>query len=399
MKAINGKEVYLELFPVRMLCLWIFVSPFYYFWNFYTGNLLSGLDENFLHRILKYVFALCVCMLFFLKRPNLNILNLYLFFLLCFLFFVLLSVGGFDTRIQVVLLLTLISFSGFMLLPSYLSDDQLNMTLNYVVLSAVFVSLISFYEYFYMWPVLGDYWRVTGGYRSVSTMLNPNNLGVYLGMSLLILLLHSRFAIFWRFLAIVIITAALLMSGSRTAVVSIVIPLIIGLLFSHRQKLKINGLLLFVIFLCVFSGFVVSAFITGYLSSGRYFNFETAVIRLDKYFSYLSMFDASYLSPDFKFARSFYVSESSYFYFLNTFGFLLSAFFGFLYLVFFRINWAFISLFGPRRILMLIVLYYGISFMFENMIASFPNNQFFFFALGAILLPRRIDSRTRGCYV
>ncbi|MBN7278688.1 hypothetical protein GU254_07885, partial [Vibrio cholerae] len=108
MKAINGKEVYFGIFPVRMLCLWIFVSPFYYFWNFYTGNLLSGLDENFLHRILKYVFALCVCMLFFLKRPNLNILNLNLFFLLCFLFFVFLSVGGFDTRIQVVLLLTLI---------------------------------------------------------------------------------------------------------------------------------------------------------------------------------------------------------------------------------------------------------------------------------------------------
>lgn len=399
MKLIYDRGAGLGLFSVAMLYLWVFISPFYYFGNFFTGNLIVPPGEDFIHRLLKYVVAISICIFFFLKRPSLNVVYLYLSFSVVFLFFIFLGFEGVDTSVQIALLLVFISFSGFMLLPSYLTDDQLNLILNSVVLSALFVSFISFYEYFYMWPVLGDYWRETGGYRSVSTMLNPNNLGVYLGASLLILLLYSKFTFFLRLSAIIIITGALLMSGSRTAIVSIVIPLFFGLFFSRRFKLKLNYLIYFIVILIFLFVFLVSVSMSGYLVSDRYFNLDTAVIRLDKYFSYLSMFDSSYFFPDFNFERSFYVSESSYFYFFNTFGILLSIFFVFLYLVFFRINLGFLSDCGPHRILVLIVLYYAIAFLFENMIASFPNNQFFFFALGAIILPRCIGLRTRGRYV
>ena len=290
---------------VFVIALWFLLSPFYYFSNFYTGDLISELDVGLFHRLLKYVVAALICILILLNRPNLIICFLYLFFSVCLLLFLFLGLEVFDTRIQIALLLVFVSFSGFMLLPSYLTDDQLNLILNSVVLSALFVSFISFYEYFYMWPVLGDYWRATGGYRSVSTMLNPNNLGVYLGASLLILLLYSKFTFFLRFSAIIIITCALLMSGSRTAIVSTVISLLFGLFFSQRFKVRLSYLLCFIIFLIVLFGFLVFVLMSGYLISDRYFNLETAFIRLDKYFSYLSMFDSSYFFPDFNFERSF----------------------------------------------------------------------------------------------
>lgn len=382
-----------------IFAFWILISPFYYFWNFYTGNLISDIDEGLLHRLLKYFVSIFICVLFFLKRPNLTIIYLYSLLSIVWVVFLLFEFEGFDTRIQVALLLVLISFSGFMLLPSYMTDAQLVLILNVVVISAIFVSLISFYEYFFMWPVLGDYWNATGGYRSVSTMLNPNNLGVYLGVSLLILFLHKGFSVFWRVLAIAIILAALLMSGSRTAVVSILVPVFLGFVFSSGGKVRVGFLIAF-IFASIFLLFFIAYFLTSDLMlSGRYLSSETAMIRLDKYFAYISMVDFSYVIPDFNFTRSFFVSENSYFYLLNTFGVALTVVVVVCYLTIFRINWRFTSESGVRRILALIVLYYIICFLFENMISSFPNNQFFFFALGAILLPRRIDSRTRGCYV
>ncbi len=399
MKLIYDRGAGLGLFSVTMLYLWVFISPFYYFGNFFTGNLIVPPGEDFIHRLFKYVVAISICIFFFLRRPSLNVVYLYLFFSVVLLFFIFLGFEGVDTSIQVALLLVFISFSGFIFLPSYMTDAQLVLILNVVVISSIFVSLISFYEYFFMWPVLGDYWNATGGYRSVSTMLNPNNLGVYLGVSLLILFLHKGFSVFWRVLAIVIILAALLMSGSRTAVVSILVPVFLGFVFSSGGKVRVGFLIAF-IFASIFLLFFIAYFLTSDLMlSGRYLSSETAMIRLDKYFAYISMVDFSYVIPDFNFTRSFFVSENSYFYMLNTFGVALTVVVVVCYLTIFRINWRFTSESGVRRILALIVLYYIICFLFENMISSFPNNQFFFFALGAILLPRRIDSRTRGCYV
>lgn len=381
------------------LFFWFFASPFYYFWNFYTGSLIIDLDEGVFHRLLKYLVAISICAFFFLKRGYLHLLLIYLFLsiaLTCFLF---LGVYSYDVRTQVTLLLIFISFSGFMLFPTYMSDKELDLILDAVVISSVLVSLITFYEYFYMWPVLGDYWRATGGYRSVSTMLNPNNLGVYLGVCLLILLLHNKYSVFLRFLAVTIVAAAFVMSGSRTAVVSLVLPMFCGLLFLPDFKIRLN-FLFFLICLGVFS--IVSLFFVlhvDWLPSGRYFDMKTAIIRLDKYFSYLYLFDFSYIVPDFTSERSYYVSESSYFYFINTFGVIFSFFLILVYLIFFRLNNGFLSFNGPRRVLTFVVLYYIVCFLFENMIASFPNNQLFFFALGVILLPRRIGFRARGCYV
>lgn len=381
------------------LFFWIFASPFYYFWNFYTGSLVIGLEEGVFHRLLKYLIAISICAFFFLKRGCFQHLLIYLFLSIILTFFLFLGIYSYDVRTQVALLLILISFSGFVLFPVYMTDKELDLMLDAVVISSVFVSLITFYEYFYMWPVLGDYWRATGGYRSVSTMLNPNNLGVYLGVSLLILLLQNKYSGFWKFFAITIVAVAFVMSGSRTAIVSLVLPIVFGLLFSSGFKIRLN-FLFFLICLGICS--IVSLFFVlhvDWLPSGRYFDMQTAIIRLDKYFSYLYLFDSSYIVPDFTSERVYYVSESSYFYFINTFGVILSLFLILAYIMFFRLNNEFLSLNGPRRILMFVVLYYVICFLFENMIASFPNNQLFFFALGAIFLPRRIGFRARGCYV
>lgn len=380
-----------KLRVTTLLSLWFFLSAFYYLGNFLSGEVIVGLDESLVHKLLKYFFALFVCSLFLVYKKLWNLLFFYVCLSFFMVFFVFFGFDDLDVVYPIALLSVVFSFIGFTYISAGISEHDLSDVLDCIVLSAFLVSLISFYEYFFMWPILGGYWEATGGYRSISTLLNPNNLGVYLGAALIILILRPSFSPCLRVLVVFSISAALLMSGSRTAVVSLFMPVFIGAIFNGLLKSSAKLLLvLFLPFLGVLIGLILYASGVEGLG-GRFSDMQTASIRLDKYGYFLSSFDYSYFFPDFSSSRFFYVSESSYFHFVNAFGLLVSFLFVLLLLCSFRPDFSRIGGSVSRKALFFVFIYYLIVFLFENALVSFPNNQLFFFAAGALLRPVRFS--------
>lgn len=386
MKEKSGK-----LRIAKLLSLWFFLSAFYYLGSFLSGEVIVGLDESLAHKLLKYVFAFFVCSLFLVNKRLWNLLFFYVCLSFFMVFFVFFGFDGLDVVYPVALLVVVFSFIGFTYISAGISEHDLSDVLDCIVFSAFFVSLISFYEYFFMWPILGGYWEATGGYRSIATLLNPNNLGVYLGAALIMLIMRPRFSPYLRVLFVISILAALLMSGSRTAIVSLFFPVFIAILLSGSLKAGAKLFLaLFLPFLAVLIGLIIYASGVEGLG-GRFSDMQTASIRLDKYGYFLSSFDYSYFFPDFSLSRFLYVSESSYFHFVNTFGLLLSFLFVLLVLFSFRPDFSQVGDSVSRKALFFVFIYYLIVFLFENALVSFPNNQLFFFAAGALLRPVRFS--------
>jgi len=370
-----------------LVSIWFFLSAFYYAGNFLSGNLIVGVDEDLVHRLAKYAVALLICFVYLLVRPSWNLLSFYSFIAILSISFIFMAGSGLDVLYPVTLLLVICSFAGFTYISADLPDRDVSTILDYVIYSAFLVSLITFYEYYFMWPVLGGYWEATGGYRSVSTLLNPNNLGVYLGCALIILFLRKKFPLWIRVCFILSISAAMLMSGSRTAVVSLILPVLFGAIFNGFFKVRVKPLiLLFLLSLCLLVYLSVNAF-SFYDFGGRFSDMQTASIRLAKYSHFLLSFDYTYFTPDFNSARTYYVSESSYFHFLNSFGLLISLLFCVFCVFLFRPDLGRAKAGPSIRVLAFIFFYYLIVFFFENAFLSFPNNQLFFFAAGALMRP------------
>lgn len=375
---------------VILLKGWLFISAFYYLGNLISGQLLVPPDDDALHRIMKYAIAFSVCAFF------LYAYRLWTGFLFCiFIFFVFLPffywyAEGENVVYAIGLFLVFFSFAGFFFIAQHLTNTELNGVLNIFIFSAFFVSLVSFYEYFFMWPVLGDYWLATGGYRSVSTLLNPNNLGVYLGGAIVVLLISKPYSLIFRMVVGGVVFCALIMSGSRTALVSVVVPLFFALVFSRFLVVRINVLILGFAGLALLSALL---FLAPWLDVASGFRgTETASIRLDKYAYFISSFDSSYLEPDFSEDRFFYTSENSYFHMLNSLG-LIVVLLLLLGGLFFKLDTS-RSKEGPSaKAMSYLFLYYLIAFCFENVIVSFPNNQLFFFAAGIFLQPLRLAKR------
>lgn len=369
---------------------WLFISAFYYLGNFISGQLLVPPDDDAVHRVMKYAIAFSVCAFFLYAYRLWAGFLLYTFIFFVFLPFLYWHVEGENVFYAVGLFLVIFSFAGFFFIAQQLTDTELNSVLNVFIISAFFVSLVSFYEYFFMWPVLGDYWLATGGYRSVSTLLNPNNLGIYLGAAIIVLLIRKPYSLIFRVMVGGVVFCALIMSGSRTALVSIIIPLFFALVFSRFLVVRVRVLILGFAGLALLSALL---FVVPWLDVASSFRgTETASIRLDKYAYFIGSFDSSYLEPDFSEERFFYTSENSYFHILNSLGliFVLLLLLGGL---FFKLDTSRSKEDPSAKAVSYLLLYYLIAFCFENVIVSFPNNQLFFFAAGIFLQPLRLVRR------
>lgn len=373
-----------------LLGSWIFISAFYYLGNFINGQLLVPPSDEAVHRIMKYAIALSICAFFLYAYRLWAGFVFYIFIFFVFFPFLYWYAEGENVLYAVGLFLVIFSFAGFFFIAQQLTNTELDGVLNVFIFSAFFVSLVSFYEYFFMWPVLGDYWLATGGYRSVSTLLNPNNLGVYLGAAIVILLIRKPYSLLFRVIVCGVVFCALIMSGSRTALVSIIIPLFFALVFSRFLVVRVK-----VLMLC-FAGLVllsVLLFFVPWLDIASGFRgLESASIRLDKYEYFISSFDSSYLEPDFSGERFFYTSENSYFHVLNSLG-LIVVLLLLLGGLFFKLDTSRSKEEPSAKAISYLFLYYLIAFCFENVIVSFPNNQLFFFAAGIFLQPLRLIKR------
>ena len=375
--------------PARLLyvffILWLFFSALYYAPNLISGNLIVDRSDDFWHKIVKYIVIGFIGLLFFLiKKKTDHIVQV--FFLSFFAITLLLlqpfgSQGSFGFDAVVVLLL-LCGLTHFVISLQY---NQLRGIARVVIISAIIASVISYFEYFIFEPVLGEFWERTGGFRAVSTMLNPNNFGVYLGCALVLLLFSDIFKGRWRFLIGVAIFSALLLTGSRTAWVSLLLSVFFGHLYRGGGKFKFSAILHSIFFLSVLLALVMFFLLSGVVElPARMLDFQTASIRLDKYFEYLTQIDSSYFFPDSNFLRIDMVSESSYFHFLNAMGFFLAV----PVLLYCALNlnasW-FWQVFSNHagRCFDIAVFYFAVAMLFENVFMSFPCNQLFFVSLGA----------------
>lgn len=364
---------------------WLFISAFYYAPNLIAGQLIIERGEDFWHKALKYIATAFLGFCFLLLYHDLKYLLQLFFFYFLALFLIVLSPSGAVNNFGFDVVLVLAALSGLSNYASGMNAEDFKRIFYVILISSVMVSVISYFEYFIFEPILGDFWRNTGGFRSVSTMLNPNNLGIYLG-ACLVLLLFSNFIVGRRkLLCGLLVLGALLLTGSRTAIFSLVISIFLGAVYRGGGRISIsalkNSILIFLILSVLSSLLVLSGVV---VLPERAVDFETAFIRLGKYFQFVVDVDFSYFLPDFGMKRIDVVSESAYFHFLNALGLLL--FFPVALFACYKIDSGWLShicRYHRGRFFDVAVLYYLIAMLFENVFMSFPNNQLLFIVLGA----------------
>lgn len=383
---LNIKRLVFQLF-----LLWLFCSAFYYAGQLLDGNVVADRNSGLVHKALKYIISLTFSLLFILVYRSKALLLQYAFLLLMGLIVGFYWAHDYPVTYAIDVLIVLFSFLGLAYAVSRFGREEITVLTRVIIYSAVIVSTVSYLEYLFMEPVLGEYWRNTGGYRSISTLLNPNNLGLYLAASLLVMIFGSNFSVFFKSIFTAIVSGALLMSGSRTAWLSFILTFIFCYVYRGSGRLNfrhiVNVLIAFI---------AIGLALTASISLGlitlpeRAVDMTTAYIRLEKYFQFIIGVDDSYIFPDFESSRIETVSESAYFHFINALGLfysfaLLSAFFLIVGLS------GFLRLFSnsEHRVFAVVFLFYAIAMLFENVLMSFPNNQLFFISLSVILAGAR----------
>lgn len=373
---------------IYILLAWVFGSAFYYAGNLISGDVLADRSSDHFHKVFKYFMAFIISFAFMLAFRLWSLFLYYAWLILFLTVFLVMHLSGLNVLYAIDIFIVLISFSGFIFFIPKLGDETLIKVIDFVIASAIIVSVVSFLECFFMEPILGDYWRNTGGYRSISTLLNPNNLGLYLGAASLFLIFSDKITGRRKLIILPIFFVVLLMSGSRTAFISFFSALFLGSVFSSNWRVRVDSLLKWQGGLLVATfAFVVVVCFFSFEVPERAVNMETAVIRIGKYFEYISNFDLSYILPDFDGRRIEIVSESAYFYAINAVG---VAFFTLLVLVsvlviFMGFDFTSCRSSMPKKIFGVVFVYYTIASLFENVLMSFPNNQLFFISAGGVL--------------
>lgn len=379
---------------LRILCVWLFISAFYYAQTLFSGEIILDLDEGFAHKFTKYVVCGAISAYLILRSRNVVAGGFSLFMLL--LVSVHLLAGGVP-NIFATTVLTLATMAGFastlQVYPAYTRAIA-----RAVVFSAAATGCLSVVELTLLTEKFLGYWAATGGIRSISTMFNPNNLGLYLGAAILILpwVALSRGLMLLLSVPILFGLAA---SGSRTAWVSMIVCLLVlfflpnagrGLRHVVFRNRWLLGFLLAVIFATTL--LVMGAINTiGIESGSRGGDLHTANIRWANFVAYVEQIDGYNLLPDLSDKRVDHIQDNVYLVLFNTFG--LACF------IVLSIVLGLGLCTGPRLpdngrfIWGILTIYYLVSGLSGSFINSFPNNQLFFIALGGFLVPRAIARR------
>lgn len=382
--------------PLRLLCAWIFVSPLYYAQTLFSGEFIKDIDEGFAYKFAKYVVCAAISAYLVLRSRNVFTGGIGVLMLLALMAH--LMTGG-TPNIFAITVLTLTTMVGFScLLQAH--PEATRAIARSIAFSAAVVGCFSVVEL----TVLADnflaYWAATGGVRSISTMFNPNNLGIYMGASLLILpwaALSRR--------ATAVLAAPILFglgaSGSRTSWVSVFICLTILFVLPRTGRALRRGVLQYKWVLLVLAAGVIAAIplfieivqVLGVESENRGADLYTASVRLTHFLEYLDLIDDYSLLPDVADERADLIQDSVYLTLFNTFGatgciVMLMALAGGLRR-------------GPvlpdngRMAWSLLLGYYLVVGLSASFVNSFPNNQLFFIALGGAFVPRVVAWRSR----
>lgn len=372
-----------------LLLLWMAASAFYYAEHLFSPNFYLGYDEGTLHKTLKYIACAALSFCFCIIARAWSMLAA------CAL---LLVVAGFlmldrgSLEIATLSIMTTATMLPFALVPA-LWEERLRTLGRVMVFCGAVVGVFSIVELTVLSALFEAAWGYTGAIRSVSTLFNPNNLGLYVSVCLL-LLPYMKLRPLWLALCGGLLLFALVASGSRTAWVALVVVLGYEVMTNaqYRNRLGIavrrHAREIFFIGLALAAAYTVYQLFkelpdieVRYRGTDLY----TANIRLENFLTFLDLVDASILVPDFRGVRADLIQDSFYLIVLNSFGII-----GLLLLTAFLVTH-----FSPSRSRhpdlipwRMIFAFYMVSGLSGSQLNSFPNNQIFFLSMGALWVYR-----------
>lgn len=372
---------------VWVVCAWLIISSMYYASTLFTGQFHTQYSANELHKGLKYVTGLA--------------LSAWLAWALC-IHRIIIASGILLAIAALVILLndtlspsavTLISnaaFVGFVLFIR-LADRGVDRLTSVLIWSGVMVGIFSIVELGVLRNNLLTYWGQTGGVRSISTLLNPNNLGTYQGACLTL----------WAYMFNkgraslppgLIMMFSLVASGSRTAMVGMILMALIAVLWDKtiyaaiRARIK-NHMLAFVGLMVAGLAAIYAVEMISELediaSFKRGADLHTLVLRQQVAARFADTADWTLVRPDLWGIREVFVQDNAFLSLLNSHGAIVAGLLLWLLVTLPRVAiQANVDYLQAYRHLSIFYLVSGLSNSFLN---SFPNNQLFFIAAGAWL--------------
>lgn len=371
-----------------LVCFWLITSSFYYFDTLVTGLRVYDIENGFFSKIIKYIIcaSISLSVIVISRRWSLLGVMLSLGVLLIWQLMLIDYINIFSTNIAIIF-----SMMGFVCIVGFYPEAS-KLIASSIVFSAAIVGFLSLIELTVLADNFVAHWSATGRVRSISSLFNPNNLGIYLGASILILPL----AINNRFIFVVLIFPilfGLVMSGSRTAWISLSLFLIVKALMPNSgrglrtefKKFKLSFFIcayIFILFVLKNEFFVLNE-PGGSLSDASFY------IRIRNFIEYLNLIGVSNLIPDFYDKRSHLVQDNFYLMYFNTFGLILILVQLLVIILGFRRVGAEGN--GQESIWLGVVIYYLIAGLAVSFINAFPNNQLFFLALGGAFVQRNFS--------
>ena len=384
-------------FVFLLFKLWLLLSSFYYVDTLFSAEFASSIEEGSFHKISKYIVCYFFSSYLLIKARYWHLFivsNVMLLFSVIIVFII----GSIDLSVVVMLIFS--TMFGFVATLRVWRDCQIEIS-RLVVVSGSIVGVGSILELTLLSDTFYSYWAATGGVRSISTLLNPNNLGLYAGVCLLLLVPTFASTTSRLFLGLPIVFA-FIASGSRTAWASLSLVFLFALMFDNGfrtklwQELRKHWFLMFLVLSPVVLGFIVFLDFSGggqFDSSTRGLDLYTASVRMENFFKFLDLVDWTILIPELHGPRAELVQDNFYLMILNSFGLVLSILVSLFFVLgirFCRVKKNFFL-----SVWHWIVIYYLISGLSGSFISSFPNNQMFFIAAGAFLIGR--VTKQRGC--
>ncbi len=376
-----------------LLVLWMVVSSLYYTEQLFWPSFDLGYDVGVLHKALKYFACLALSAYFCLAARAYSLL------LFCVLMLLLASALIIDRgalEIATLSIMVVGTMFPFILVPS-LWEDCLLLIGRVIVLCGATLGVLSVVELTMLAPLFEFQWGLSGSIRSISTLFNPNNLGLYVGVSL-VLLPYMQLKTLMTALCGALLMFALVVSGSRTAWVSILVVLIYALIVSAEARKQLLGLhrhlpqilLTGVVFMIVYAIYLIFSTPPDFEITHRGADLYTVSLRWSNLLNFLNLADWGLLFPDVQGERASFIQDNFYLVVLNSFGIIgLLAFLLFLATHFSPWRNSNPNLFPWK----LIFVFYMVSGLSGSQLNSFPNNQLFFMSMGAFWIYRPVFGR------
>jgi hypothetical protein len=378
--SLTSKAIFL------LLQVWIVASGLYYIENLFSPSYYMGYDEGTLHKTIKYavcsVFTVAFCLL---SRAYLLLIGLAV--LALWSVWVVFDRGSIE--ISMLSILITATMFAFILVPSIWESQIRRIGLIMVYVGAV-VGVFSIVELTVLATLFESIWAYNNSIRSVSTLFNPNNLGLYAGACLLILP-YLRLRVLPFSVCLALIFFSFIASGSRTAWVGLLAVVAWQFATSRHFRMTAWDALRRYLARILFCVAAIALVFMVYQLLGdsapdietvhRGVDLYTASIRWTNFLSFIDALDFWIILPDFAGVRAEFIQDNFYLVVLNSAGVLGVLLSGLLFATHFSIRDSANPDMVPWR---LVFAFYMVSGLSGSHLNAFPNNQLFFLSMGAV---------------